>query len=409
MPTEAIKTRCCIAGGGPAGMMLGYLLARAGVPVIVLEKHADFLRDFRGDTVHPSTLEILDDIGLLQKFQQLPQRKVDHLNLQIGQHVQQAIDFRGLKPFPYLSLVPQWDFLDLLADEARRYPQFDLRMQHEALQLIEENGRVTGVQAQSPSGKIEIRADLVVACDGRSSTLRNAAGLRAVDYGAPMDVLWFRLPRNESDPQDTFGIIGAGNMMVLLNRNDYWQAAYLIAKGGDAAMRAKPIAELHDAVAKLAPFLADRSAILASWQEVKTLEVRVDRLHRWHKPGLLLIGDAAHAMSPIGGVGINLAIQDAVAAANTLAPLLQAGWIIDEAPLRAIQQRRMLPTRLVQAVQLQIQKRVISRALSQSAPLPQIPAIIRWLLRFRVVRNLPARLFGYGFRREHVHTDLSGH
>lgn len=402
MNSEILNTRCCIAGGGPAGMMLAYVLARAGVPVTVLEKHADFLRDFRGDTVHPSTLQILDELGLLSKFEQLPQRRIDHLHLQIGQHVQQAIDFRGLQPFPYLSLVPQWDFLNLLADEGRRYPQFDLRMQHEALGLIEENGRVVGLAVQSPSGKAEIGTDLVIACDGRNSTLRAAAGLHARDYGAPMDVLWFRLPRNESDPQDTFCIIGAGNMMVLLNRSDYWQAAYLVAKGGDNALRARPIAELHGSVTQLAPFLADRMHLPATWDEVKTLQVRVDRLERWYKPGLLLIGDAAHAMSPIGGVGINLAIQDAVAAANVLAPLFLAGRRIDEAPLRAIQQRRLLPTRVVQAVQLQIQQRVISRALSQSGRLPKIPALIRWLLRFRAVRHLPARLFGYGIRREHV-------
>jgi 2-polyprenyl-6-methoxyphenol hydroxylase-like FAD-dependent oxidoreductase len=402
---RTFTTRCCIAGGGPAGMMLGYLLARAGVPVVVLEKHADFLRDFRGDTVHPSTLEVLDEIGLLQEFEQLPQRKVDHLSVHIGGRVQQAIDFRGLKPFPYLSLVPQWDFLDLLADEGRRYPPFDLRMRHEVVGLIQENGRVAGVRVRSPQGEAEIHADLVVGCDGRHSTARAAAGLRVRDYGAPMDVLWFRLPRKESDPEDTFGIIGTGHMMVLLNRTEYWQAAFLVPKGGADALRAQPINELRSAIAKLAPFLADRTTNTpASWNDVKTLEVRVDRLERWYRPGLLLIGDAAHAMSPIGGVGINLAIQDAVAAANTLAPVLRAGRPVDEAPLRAIQDRRLPPTKLIQAVQLQIQKRVISRALAQSGHPLEIPAILRWLLRFRAVRQIPARLFGYGFRREHVRT-----
>lgn len=403
MNTDTTTTRCCIAGGGPAGMMLGYLLARAGVPVVVLEKHADFLRDFRGDTVHPSTLEVLDEIGLLRKFERLPQRKVDHLSLHIGGRVQQVIDFRGLKPFPYLSLVPQWDFLDFLADESRRYPSFDLRMRHEVVGLIKENGRIAGVRVRSPQGEAEIRADLVVGCDGRHSTVRAAAGLRAQDYGAPMDVLWFRLPRKSSDSQDTFGIIGAGHMMVLLNRTDYWQAAYLIPKGGTDALRMQPIEKLRGSITKLAPFLADRTdAIPASWNDVKTLEVRVDRLERWHQPGLLLIGDAAHAMSPIGGVGINLAIQDAVAAANALVPVLLAEHTIDEAPLRAIQERRLPPTKLIQAVQLQAQKRVISRALAQSGRSLEIPAILRWLLRFRAVRHIPARLFGYGFRREHV-------
>jgi 2-polyprenyl-6-methoxyphenol hydroxylase-like FAD-dependent oxidoreductase len=398
---RTFTTRCCIAGGGPAGMMLGYLLARAGVPVVVLEKHADFLRDFRGDTVHPSTLEVLDEIGLLQKFERLPQRKVDHLSVHIGDRVQQAIDFRGLKPFPYLSLVPQWDFLDMLADDGRRYPPFDLRMRHEVVGLIQENGRVAGVRVCSPQGEAEIHADLVVGCDGRHSTARAATGLRVRDYGAPMDVLWFRLPRKGSDPEDTFGIIGTGHMMVLLNRTDYWQAAFLVPKGGADALRARPINELRGAIAKLAPFLADT---LTAWADVKTLEVRVDRLERWYQPGLLLIGDAAHAMSPIGGVGINLAIQDAVAAANALVPALRAGRPVDEAPLRAIQDRRLPPTKLIQAVQLQIQKRVISRALAQSGRPLEIPAILRWLLRFRVVRQIPARLFGYGFRREHVHT-----
>lgn len=405
MNIDRTTTRCCVVGGGPAGMMLSYLLARARVPVVVLEKHADFLRDFRGDTVHPSTLEVLDEIGLLPKFERLPQRQVDHLSLHISGRVQQVIDFRGLKPFPYLSLVPQWDFLDLLAGEARRYPSFDLRMRHEAVGLIEEEGRVIGVRVRSPQGEAAIRADLVIGCDGWHSTVRAATGLRTLDYGAPMDVLWFRLPRQAGDPPDTFGIIGAGHMMVLLNRTDYWQAAYLVPKGSADALRMQPIGELRDSIAKLAPFLADRTgAAPESWHEVKTLEVRIDRLERWYQPGLLVIGDAAHAMSPIGGVGINLAIQDAVAAANALVPVLLAERPLDETPLRAIQARRLPPTKLIQAVQLQLQKRVISRALAQSGRPPRVPAILRWLLRFRAVRHIPARLFGYGFRREHVRT-----
>jgi 2-polyprenyl-6-methoxyphenol hydroxylase-like FAD-dependent oxidoreductase len=406
MRAEKIDTRCCIVGGGPAGIMLGYLLARAGVPVIVLEKHADFLRDFRGDTVHPSTLQILDELGLLQKFEQLPQRRIDHLGVQIGSRLQQGVDFRGLRPFPYLSLVPQWDFLDLLADEGRRLAPFDLRLQHEAFGLVKENGRVCGVLVKSPTGEIEIRADLVVACDGRNSILREAAGLHAQDYGAPMDVLWFRMPRLESDPEDTFGIIGAGRMMVLLNRNTYWQAAYLVPKGSDADLRAQPVDNLRAAIVDMAPFFADRAHLPATWNDVKTLEVRVDRLPRWHQPGLLLIGDAAHAMSPVGGVGINLAIQDAVAAANMLAVPLRDGLAIEAPLLQAIQARRLPAVKLVQAVQLQIQRRIISRALAQSGKLPQVPPWLRWLLRFRAVRQLPARLFGYGYRQEHVRVDL---
>ena len=383
-------------------MMLGYLLARAGVPVTVLEKHADFLRDFRGDTVHPSTLQVLDELGLLAQFERLPQRRVQQLGVQIAGRLQPAIDFRGLKPFDYLALVPQWDFLNFIAEEGRRrYPQqFDLRMRHEALDLVHEAGRVAGVRVRSPAGESELRADLVVACDGRDSRLRAAAGLHAREFGAPMDVLWFRLAREERDPEDTFAIMDAGHMMVMLNRTDYWQTAYLVPKGGDGKLRARPIGELRDSVARLAPFLAGRTGVLASWDAVKTLEVHVDRLERWHRPGLLVIGDAAHAMSPIGGVGINLAIQDAVAAANALAPTLRAGGPVGEGPLRAVQQRRLLPTRLTQAAQLQMQKRVISAVLS-SRPL-RIPPLLRWLLGFRAVRQIPARLFGYGLRREHV-------
>ncbi|HVC37573.1 MAG TPA: FAD-dependent oxidoreductase [Gammaproteobacteria bacterium] len=401
-PVRKLSTACCIVGGGPAGMMLSLLLARAGVPVIVLEKHADFLRDFRGDTVHPSTLQILDEIGLLTKFEQLPQRKVDHLGGIVGGREQQLVDFRGLKPFPYLALVPQWDFIELLAAAGRRYPQFDLRMRHEALGLIEEAERIIGVRVRTPDGALAIHANLVIACDGRHSTLRDAAGLHAQNYGAPMDVMWFRIPRKDSDPQDTFGIIDGGHMMVLLNRSDYWQAAYLVPKGGDQTLRAEPIAKLQDSIAQLAAFLADRTATLTSWDQVKTLEVRVDRLERWYRPGLLLIGDAAHAMSPIGGVGINLAIQDAVAAANALSPALLGGYPVDEAPLRAVQRRRLMPTKWTQALQLQIQRRVISPALSQSGGSPRVPALLVWLLRYRVVRNIPARIFGYGFRRERV-------
>ena len=398
-------THCCIAGGGPAGMMLGYLLARAGVPVVVLEKHDDFLRDFRGDTIHPSTLQVIDEVGLLPKFERLPQRKVQHLSVQIGDRLQPVIDFRGLKPFDYLALVPQWDFLDLIADEGRTFPHFDLRMGHETVGLIQENGQITGLRVESPNGSSEIRAKVIVACDGRNSTLRGAAGLEARDYGAPMDALWFRLPRSNDGPEETFGILGKGHMMVLLNRTDYWQAAYVVPKGSDVKLRSQPIESLGESVSQLAPFLTDAVKDLKSWDQVKTLQVRVARLEQWHQPGLLLIGDAAHAMSPIGGVGINLAIQDAVAAANTLAPALRAGDPIDEELLHKVQLRRLPPTKMTQALQLQIQKRVIANTLSQTGQPPTMPAILRFLLRFQAVRRIPARIIGYGFRQEHVQTD----
>jgi 2-polyprenyl-6-methoxyphenol hydroxylase-like FAD-dependent oxidoreductase len=398
------SVRCCIVGGGPAGMMLGLLLARAGVPVTVLEKHGDFLRDFRGDTVHPSTLAILDEIGLRETFDKLPQRRVDHLAGIVAGREQQIVDLRGLKPYGYLALVPQWDFLDMLADAGRKLPGFDLRMRHRATALVQQDGRTMGVRVGSPDGEYALRADLVIACDGRHSSLRESAGLKAREYGAPMDVLWFRMPRSEADPQDTFGIVDRGHMMVLLNRSDYWQVAFLVPKGSDAALRARSIDALQETVAQLAPFLADRRDAIGSWDAVKTLEVQVDRLERWHAPGLLLIGDAAHAMSPIGGVGINMAIQDAVAAANALAGPLRGSGDIDESLLACIQQRREWPVKVVQRVQLAMQKRLISRVLEKSGDPPRVPALLRFLLGFRTVRHLPARLFGYGLRQEHVRT-----
>lgn len=404
---DTVTTRCCIAGGGPAGMMLGLLLARAGVPVVVLEKHADFLRDFRGDTVHPSTLEVLAELGLKAKFDVLPQQRVQEINALFADGLHAMVDFRGLKPFPYVALVPQWDFLDFLADEARRYPQFELRMQAEVSAVVRDETGVTGVVARTPRGTLHVHADVVVGCDGRHSTLRARSGLPACDLGAPMDVLWFRVPRSEGDPTETFGVTGRGSFMALLQRGDYWQVAYVIPKGSAAKLRERPIARFREDIARRVAFLGPHMESVARWDDVKLLEVRVDRLERWYAPGLLLIGDAAHAMSPIGGVGINLAIQDAVAAGNVLAPALREPGRPGLDTLAKVQSRRMLPTRIIQAVQLQIQKRVIApalRARDDGKP-ADIPPLVNAALRLHAVRAIPARVLGLGVRREHVARD----
>jgi 2-polyprenyl-6-methoxyphenol hydroxylase-like FAD-dependent oxidoreductase len=402
---QSKDTRCCVVGGGPAGMMLGLLLARAGVATVVLEKHGDFLRDFRGDTVHPSTMEIVAELGLKEQFDLLPQHRVEQLEVMFANGMQTLGDFRSLRPFPYMALVPQWDLLSLLATEAHRYENFQLCMRHEVTELVRRSdGRVTGVMAQTPNASLQINADLVVGCDGRNSLLRAAAGLQPQNLGAPMDVLWFRLPRLPTDPSGTYGVPGYGNFFVMLNRNEYWQMASVIAKGETDKWRQQPISDFRARVVRKVGFLADRVDSIASWDDVKLLEVRVDRLRQWHRPGLLLIGDAAHAMSPIGGVGINLAIQDAVAAGNILGPALLAPGLVDESVLAAVQQRRLLPTKLIQALQVFIQRRLIAPALaSQDRDRPVLlPRFAQLLLRSSFIRSLLPRILGQGFRREHV-------
>jgi 2-polyprenyl-6-methoxyphenol hydroxylase-like FAD-dependent oxidoreductase len=397
------NTQCCIVGGGPAGMMLGFLLARAGVRVVLLEKHADFLRDFRGDTVHPSTLELIYELGLLDEFLKLPHRKVDRLSLQIGEQRVRMIDLTHLPTrCKYIALMPQWDFLNFLADHGRRYKQFDLRMRAEATDLIEEGGRIVGLRANTPDGELVIRADLVVGCDGRHSTLREKAGLRSEDYGAPMDVLWFRVTRRNNDGNDVFGHIEAGMMLVMLDRGDYWQCAYVIPKGGIERVKASGIEAFRNCVVELSPFLADRIGELKSFDDVKLLSVTVDRLRQWWRPGLICIGDAAHAMSPIGGVGINIAVQDAVAAANRLAAPLKAGRVTDN-DLQAIQQRRTFPARMTQQIQLTMQNRIISPAL-QATRQPKPPLLFRLFDAFPILRRVPGRLLALGIRPEHVQT-----
>jgi 2-polyprenyl-6-methoxyphenol hydroxylase-like FAD-dependent oxidoreductase len=403
MDNSTIATQCCIAGGGPAGMMLGYLLARAGVHVVVLEKHADFFRDFRGDTVHPSTLELMFELGLMDKFLKLPHQEVETLSAQIGAEHVEMVDFRHLPTHcKFVALMPQWDFLNFLAGQGKRYKTFDLRLQAEARDLIEENGRIVGLIADTPDGALTIRADLVVGCDGRHSTVREKAGLKSDDYGAPMDVLWFRVSHKGGDKADTFGHIEAGRLMVMFDRGDYWQCAYVIPKGGIERVKSDGLEAFHARVVEMSPFLSDRIGELKSWDDIKLLSVTVDRLRKWWRPGLICIGDAAHAMSPIGGVGINMAVQDAVAAANRLAGPLRAGKVTDE-DLQAIEERRTLPMRFTQWLQLTIQRRVISRVLA-SHERPKAPAFFKLFGVFPILRSIPARLVGIGIRPEHVQT-----
>jgi 2-polyprenyl-6-methoxyphenol hydroxylase-like FAD-dependent oxidoreductase len=384
-------------------MMLGLLLARAGVEVDVLEKHADFLRDFRGDTIHPSTLEVMHELGLLASFLARPHQKIEQLAAVIGDRSLQIADFTHLSTHcRFIALMPQWDFLDFIATQARRYSSFRLRMQTEATGLIEEHGRVVGVRARAANGALSIRADLVVAADGRDSNLRDAAGLRVKHLGAPIDVLWMRLSKQPGDPHQVLGRVGAGALLVMLDRGDYWQCAYVIAKGEAQKLRGEGIAAFRERVAEVAPLLRDRLAELKDWHDVKLLSVAVNRLTTWARPGLLCIGDAAHAMSPVGGVGINLAIQDAVAASNLLAEPLRRGRLTLR-NLEAVQERRLFPTRVTQWLQVQIQNNFLSRVLaSRSAPAPPLP--VRWLDGCPYLRRLPARLIGVGIRPEHVHT-----
>jgi 2-polyprenyl-6-methoxyphenol hydroxylase-like FAD-dependent oxidoreductase len=382
-------------------MMLGLLLARAGIDVVVLEKHADFLRDFRGDTIHPSTLEVMYELGFLNDFIKLPHQEVRELGGQIGGEFVMLADFSHLPSHcKFIALVPQWDFLDFIADRARLYPGFQLKMQAEVVDLIEEQGRIIGVRANTPDGPLEIEAGLVVGADGRHSIVREKAGLPVDEFGAPMDVLWFRVSRRPEDGQQTLGRIVRGKMMVMLNRDDYWQCAYLIRKGDFDRIRQAGLEQFRNDVVSVAPFLRDRMNELKSWDYIKLLTVRVDRVRQWCRDGLLCIGDAAHAMSPVGGVGINLAIQDAVAAANILAAPLSRG-ACSVRDLQRVQQRRELPTRLTQGMQVFIQDRLIRRVLGSNAQIA-LPAPLKLVKRWPFLRRIPARLIGLGFRPEHV-------
>lgn len=382
-------------------MMLGFLLARAGIDVVVLEKHADFFRDFRGDTIHPSTLQVMDELGLLDDFLKLPHSEIRELGVRIGGVPAAIGDFTHVPGrCKFIALMPQWDFLNFIAERARTLPQFRLLMQTQALDLIREGSRVTGVVAAGPGAEQRIAADLVVACDGRHSTLRQAARLKVVEEGAPIDALWMRLSRKPDDPPQTFGNIAPGGILVAIDRTTYYQCAFVIRKGGFERIRQEGIEAFREQVAEIAPFLADRVGEIASFDDAKLLTVVVDRLERWYTEGLLCIGDAAHAMSPVGGVGINLAIADAVAAANILAGPLQKGRVSLEV-LRAVQKRREFPMRVIQSIQVIVQNRLLNRILSTREQL-RAPAAIRLLDAIPYLRRVPARLVGVGVRPEHV-------
>ncbi|MGY1690832.1 FAD-dependent oxidoreductase [Geodermatophilus sp. SYSU D01105] len=403
MSTET--TTCCIAGGGPAGMVLGLLLAMQGLDVVVLEKHPDFLRDFRGDTVHPSTLRLLDELGLAEAFLALPHQEVPRIGVTTDAGTFAVADFTRLPGrFPFLTFVPQWDFLDFLADEARRHDTFGLRMETEAVGLLREDGRVVGLRYRRTDGtEGEIRAALTVVADGRNSRLRAQSGLRLREFGAPMDVLWFRLPKLPGDREPTFGgmgRIGRRRMLVTIDRGDYWQTAYLVPKDGYAALRERGIDAFRADLAGLLPAMPAAVATLRDWDEVSVLSVRVDRLTRWHLPGLLVIGDAAHAMSPVGGVGINLAIQDAAAAARLLAAPLRDGGP-GPAVLARVRWRRLLPTVLTQFGQRQVQQRLLARVLAGDVTVTA-PRLLRLLQRYPRLQGVPARVVGLGVLPEHA-------
>jgi 2-polyprenyl-6-methoxyphenol hydroxylase-like FAD-dependent oxidoreductase len=398
-----VRVQCAVAGGGPAGMMLGLLLARAGVTVAVLEKHADFLRDFRGDTIHPSTLEALYELGILDEFLERPHQEVRRLTGHVAGATITLADLTHLSTHcKFIALMPQWDFLDFIAAEARKYPQFQLLMRAEVTGLIEDGGRVSGLTAATPDGVLDVYADLVVGADGRRSTVREHARLTVDDLGAPMDVLWLRVPRLADDPSQVLGYLEAGHVFVMIDRGDYWQCGYVIRKGGIDDVKARGLPAFRASIASMVPFLADRVDTLRDWDDIKLLTVAVDRLRQWYRPGLLCIGDAAHAMSPIGGVGINLAIQDAVAAANILAGPLARGSCSTR-DLARVQQRREFPARLTQRAQVFLQNRFVKRTLEGSAP-QKLPLPLKLLQRWPFLRRIPARLVGVGIRPEHVST-----
>jgi 2-polyprenyl-6-methoxyphenol hydroxylase-like FAD-dependent oxidoreductase len=400
--SRTLTTTCCVVGGGPAGMMLGYLLARAGVDVTVLEKHADFLRDFRGDTIHPSTLQVMQELGLLEALLKRPHNEATKLTVQVGGTPLTIADFSWLpRERAFIAFMPQWDFLNFLASEAKHYPGFHLLMKANVTDLIEESGRVVGVHVTTPDGPLDVRARLVVGCDGRHSTLRTKAGLEIEDIGAPIDVLWMRISRQPGDP-GFGGRIDTGSFFAVLDRGDYFQLAYVIPKGAAERVMQAGLPAFRQVVAKALPFVAPRVDELKSWDDVKLLSVSIDRLRTWSRPGLLCIGDAAHAMSPVGGVGINLAIQDAVATANLLWKPLKDGTLT-EADLARVQKRREFPIRVTQRIQVAAQNNILQPVLNSTKPL-QPALVLRFINRTPLLQRIPAWLVGIGVRPEHVHS-----
>jgi 2-polyprenyl-6-methoxyphenol hydroxylase-like FAD-dependent oxidoreductase len=403
MEEQKLKTSCCIAGGGPAGMMAGFLLARAGVDVIVLEKHADFFRDFRGDTIHPSTFELMSELGFLDEFLEITHQEVPEIGVMFDEQFLKIADFKKLAtPVPAIGMMPQWDFLNFIQKKAQAYPTFHLMMEANATELLKENEKIIGLKTATKGGSVEIYATLVIAADGRSSVLRERAGLKINSYGSPIDVLWFRLSKQPTDPAQSFGYSRHGSLVVLLDRRDYWQCGFVIAKGGFEETRKKDIQAFGKTISEAVPFFKDRVGELKDWEQVKLLTVIVDHLEKWYRDGFLCIGDAAHAMSPVGGVGINLAIQDAVATANFTWRSLKEKQQIDVSILRKIQKRREFPTRMTQRLQMGVQNGIIKKRLSGKKQQP--PLLMKMFNRFQWLRKIPAKAIGIGIRPEHIQT-----